>query len=242
MNKYFINKDGEEKGGFSIEELKEMKIERSTMVWFSGLEKWVKAEHVEELKSLFEMMPPKMVSPPPFPSTQIPERIAPPPFTSIPNPPSQPAKSQNNNNKYWLLGFLVLPLIGFGAWYFNKNQGSQSQITINEQPATPKPAEKKQKQYRKVNQEELEGNFILTSNGGKVNIRQSPDINSPVLYQLNRGEEVVYLDEKSSFKTNVTVNNVERNNFWFKVQAMENADAVGWVHGDFLNFPGNFPH
>jgi GYF domain 2 len=110
-----INKDGEEKGSFSIEELKEMKIERSTMVWFNGLDKWVKAEHVEELKPLFEMMPPKMVSPPPFVSTQIPERVAPPPFTGTPNLQSQPTKPQSSNNKYWLLGFLVLSMIGLGA-------------------------------------------------------------------------------------------------------------------------------
>ncbi len=241
MNKYFINKDGEEKGSFSFEELKEMKIERNTMVWFSGLDKWVKAEHVEELKPLFEMIPPKITLPPPFPSPQIPERVAPPPFTGIVNLHSQPVKPQSNNN-YWILGFLVLCLIGIGAWYYSKNQATQSQITVNESPATQKPAERKQKKYKKINKNELEGDFILTSNGGKVNIRQSPDINSTVLYQLNRGEEAVYLGEKSSFKTNVMVNNVERNNFWYKVQAIENADAVGWVHGDFLNFPGNFPH
>jgi Bacterial SH3 domain len=79
----------------------------------------------------------------------------------------------------------------------------------------------------------------LTSNGGKVNIRKSPDVSASVIYQLNKGEEVVYLGEKTQFMTSVVVNGVERNNFWFKVQAMENADAVGWVHGDFVNFPGN---
>lgn len=239
MNKYFVNKDGEEKGGFSFEELKAMKIERGTMVWFSGLDKWVKAEHVEELKPLFEMMPPKLVSPPPFPSTKISEKIVPPPFTGIPNTQNYPAKPQSNNNKYWILGLLLLSLIGFGAWYFAKSQDTQTQITIDEQTTTPKTADKKQKQYKKVNKSELEGNLILTSNGGNVNIRKSPDISASVIYQLNKGEEVVYLGEKSQFMTSVMVNGVERNNFWFKVQAIENADAIGWVHGDFVNFPGN---
>ncbi|MFZ4477702.1 MAG: GYF domain-containing protein [Saprospiraceae bacterium] len=241
MNNYFVHIDGSEKGPFSFEDLKALNIDRNTMVWYNGLDKWVKAEHVEELKPLFAMIPPKLVTPPPFPGTQVTENIAPPVFTSMPLPQNRPVQSQSNM-KYWPIGFILLLLIGLGIWYFTQKQDTPlTQISTNEPPVTAKSTEKKQKQYRKVKKDELEGAYILNSNGGKVNVKQSPDMNAPVLYQLNKGEEVLYLDEKTDFRTNVIVKNIERENYWYKVQPMENADVIGWVHGDFLNFPGNFP-
>jgi hypothetical protein len=241
MNNYFIHINGTEQGPFTFEALKSMNIDRNTMVWYNGLDQWVKAEQVEELKPLFEMTPPKLVTPPPFPGTQVTENVVPPIYTNMPLPQNRPVRSQNNM-KYWPIGFIVLLLGGFGVWYFTQIKPTPTaQITVDEPPVTPKPSEKKQIKYKKVSKDELEGAYILNSNGNKVNVRQSPDMNAPVLYQLNKGEEVVYLDEKTDFRTNVIVKNIERENYWYKVQPMENADVIGWVHGDFLNFPGNFP-
>jgi len=205
MRKYYIYIDGKEEGAFSIEDLKERKIGRDTMVWFNGLDKWLKAEHVEELKQLFEALPPKLTSPPPFITPPTPERTLPPPFTGTNNVQNEVSIPKNNRNIYWIIGLLLLSLFGFGVWYFMAQSSP-----------------------------------ILSSNGDRVNIRQFPDINAPVLYQLNRSEKVVYLNEKSSFRTNVIVNGIERNNFWYKVKTIGNVNFVGWVHGDFLNLPSNF--
>lgn len=63
MNSFFIHINGEEKGPFSVEELRDLKIERSTMVWCNGLDSWTKAADVKALAPLFEMKPPPFQAP-----------------------------------------------------------------------------------------------------------------------------------------------------------------------------------
>lgn len=53
MTYYFI-KDGDiEYGPFTIKQLKTKSIQKSTPVWFAGLEEWTAANLVYELKELF---------------------------------------------------------------------------------------------------------------------------------------------------------------------------------------------
>ena len=60
MKKYYYS-DGENHfGPFSIEELKDVKISNETMVWFEGLDNWVPAGEVEDLKDLFKSIPPPL--------------------------------------------------------------------------------------------------------------------------------------------------------------------------------------
>lgn len=56
--KYFIAFGNTKKGPYSLEEVKEYKIERNTLIWKEGLENWMKAEDIEELQSLFISAPP----------------------------------------------------------------------------------------------------------------------------------------------------------------------------------------
>jgi hypothetical protein len=60
--KYFINEKGERKGPFSLEELKNQDIERSTMIWTEGLDGWKKAEEISDLKDLISLIPPPVVN------------------------------------------------------------------------------------------------------------------------------------------------------------------------------------
>lgn len=59
---FFVAVNGEQKGPFELDKLKEMKKEgifnASSLVWKEGMEEWQKAETVEELKSLFVKAPP----------------------------------------------------------------------------------------------------------------------------------------------------------------------------------------
>ena len=58
MKKYFIRIADDQKGPFSIEELKIQNITSSTFVWFEGLENWIEASKVEELQSILGAVPP----------------------------------------------------------------------------------------------------------------------------------------------------------------------------------------
>lgn len=61
MKKYFFADREKHLGPFSLEELKGKGLSRDTLIWFEGLEHWVKAESISELSSLF--------NPPPIPKS-----------------------------------------------------------------------------------------------------------------------------------------------------------------------------
>lgn len=62
MKLFFIEEKGEQKGPFTISELKEKKVLDSTLVWTEGLEQWVSAKNIDELKPIL------IASPPPLPN------------------------------------------------------------------------------------------------------------------------------------------------------------------------------
>lgn len=72
MSQYYIQENGEQKGPFSIDELKAKIIKRDTPIWREGLENWVTAINLEELKGFFKSLPPEFktepskTTPPPF--------------------------------------------------------------------------------------------------------------------------------------------------------------------------------
>jgi hypothetical protein len=70
MNKFYFS-DGEDQfGPFSIDELKNKKITKDTLIWYEGLDDWKKANKIEELSMLFKSIPPpikKAIVPPPRP-------------------------------------------------------------------------------------------------------------------------------------------------------------------------------
>ena len=59
MNKlYYIAVNGQRTGPFTINELKDKKIERSTLVWSEGMENWTKAELLPEFNGFLRTEPP----------------------------------------------------------------------------------------------------------------------------------------------------------------------------------------
>lgn len=70
---YYLAENGKQAGPFSLQELKEKNLKRESLIWYDGLEKWKKAESMEELKELFVQPPPiaeqeEDVNIPPIPS------------------------------------------------------------------------------------------------------------------------------------------------------------------------------
>ena len=53
MKSYFISKNSQPKEGpFNLEQLKKIKIDKETLVWYEGLEEWKNANEIDELKDL----------------------------------------------------------------------------------------------------------------------------------------------------------------------------------------------
>jgi len=73
MKRYYIVEKGEKSGPFNLEEIRTKNINPDTLVWYYGLEKWKKAESIEELKEIFIQPPPIIkqeedINIPPIPS------------------------------------------------------------------------------------------------------------------------------------------------------------------------------
>lgn len=58
MKKYFINDNGTQKGPFTLDELKSLNLKNDTHVWYDGMEDWVNAGDVNDLKEYIVKMPP----------------------------------------------------------------------------------------------------------------------------------------------------------------------------------------
>lgn len=56
MKRYFyINTKGEQKGTFTLEELRNEHIDRNTLVWTQGMEEWKRAYDVVDLQPIFDV-------------------------------------------------------------------------------------------------------------------------------------------------------------------------------------------
>lgn len=72
MKNYYYADGKEQKGPFTLDELKELNITKETKVWYEGMAKWGKAGEIESLSSLFNRLPPPIddesIEPPPIDS------------------------------------------------------------------------------------------------------------------------------------------------------------------------------
>ena len=58
--KYFISKNGKKRGPYEIEEIKEMKLFNTVLVWREGMNEWQPAKDIEELNQITFMPPPSI--------------------------------------------------------------------------------------------------------------------------------------------------------------------------------------
>lgn len=58
-NHYFVIDKEEQKGPYSFEELKSLKINENDFIWRKGLEKWVQAKDLKEIENIVMYLPPK---------------------------------------------------------------------------------------------------------------------------------------------------------------------------------------
>ena len=101
MRQYFININSEQKGPFSLEELKDMQLTKNTPIWYKELEDWTTVDKIDEVKELLGSTPP--------PFTTIP--VTPPPFAKHNNIPEDNLKKNENSNKKRNLLILISILV-----------------------------------------------------------------------------------------------------------------------------------
>ncbi|HEY6143208.1 MAG TPA: GYF domain-containing protein [Flavobacterium sp.] len=116
MKKYYLHNGTESSGPFDIEELKVKNITTQTPVWYEGLEKWKTAGEIEELKSLFVVIPPTIN-----------------PFTAAPTPTRKVEETEEKESQIlglskttFIIVCAVLIFIG-GSLYINNLQQERSE-------------------------------------------------------------------------------------------------------------------
>ena len=119
---YWAVIDNERKGPMTFEELKEIGITPSTLVWKEGLENWVPAKDVEELAPLFEEIP---LPAPSDPAPSVPELEQEPEQ----EPESAPEPEATTSNE-WQSGFSA-------GWAAAINSGNNSQQQPQPQQLAP---------------------------------------------------------------------------------------------------------
>ena len=123
MQKFYIHKDDQQQGPFSIDELKDLKITRDTMIWFEGADNWKKAVEVDDLKEIFKSIPPpiqanKPVTPPPLADKKPKEETK----TIIDNKPKK------KNTTLIIIVVAVLVVCGLGTFLYTNQQAKQAEI------------------------------------------------------------------------------------------------------------------
>lgn len=72
MSTYYIFEQGEKKGPFELQELRERGIKPTTYIWMFGLDDWTEASEISELSDLLKELPPPL---PPMPKSYLIESI-----------------------------------------------------------------------------------------------------------------------------------------------------------------------
>jgi TonB family protein len=109
MKEYFIHTGTGQKGPYSIEGLKEQKINKDTPVWCEGMTDWQDAGEVEELRCLFTTTTPPPLHRPFRQSTIIPE---------------EPEKPRNSKTMLIISGIAMIMALG-GVVLFNSTNSQR---------------------------------------------------------------------------------------------------------------------
>lgn len=123
MKKYFLHNGTEQQGPFDAADLKAKNINKSTPVWYEGLDNWTTADKIDELKPLL------ITTPPPFNES----KKTPPPVEKT---TTQTPKKKSSARLWITLGIASLLVLILGIIVINNpNVIPEVKVEIN----TPKP-------------------------------------------------------------------------------------------------------
>jgi len=122
MKKFFLLKNGQQVGPFSVDDLKIKKIKKTNLVWAEGMADWLKAGEIAELKGLFAATPPPPPQQPQAPQyqapppPQTPQYQAPPPQQNYTAPQYQATPQQNGYTPKpgggWVIAGYIFSIMG----------------------------------------------------------------------------------------------------------------------------------
>jgi hypothetical protein len=120
MKKYYLHNGEVESGPFDIEQLKEMKLNSETPIWYDGLSEWTTIKKVDELKSMFSPKPPP-IKPLVIETPKVEE-------LNIPRPTYIEEKPKSKNFKLPLIIIGSLAILGIISWLIFQNKNQESVI------------------------------------------------------------------------------------------------------------------
>ena len=127
-NKYFIHDGTNQQGPFLVEELKLQKISKGSMVWHEGMDTWKPAGEIDELKSIFTVVPPPFVK-----STERSNEIT---DKSLRNEPVMPSQDDKDRKKklFIMIGtgvLLTLVTLGLILFFALRNSGPEKGLATD---------------------------------------------------------------------------------------------------------------
>lgn len=214
MNTYYLHNGNESSGPFGPEELKSKKITKATLVWREGMADWKNAGEVDELKSLFAVIPP--------------------PLKSFSTPPTTPTYKKEGNTKimglsktsfFVLLAFLVLSI---GTFFLNNYQDKRRNDLEEKNSLT----EKNNQQYQ-LQQKEIEEQKNLLAEQEKLEAeritKERKQVLSSLILEKNNSLTDCYanLDEAKNKL-------VKANNFQFFRTTDERNEEISMIQSDIV--------
>ena len=227
MKKYFLHDGADQQGPFDIDDLKAKNISRETPIWFDGINEWTTAEKIDELKSLFEAVPPpfKTATPPPIQKTE----------TKQTETVYQPEKKKNNSGKYALI-FGGLLALGGGLFIANQNSsGGSSTYEI--------PAETYQEKVMTVEEIEnsqptnfltADGNYNENFWGDKLKVHGTITNKATIATYKDAIVKVTYYSQTKTelgsqeYTIYETFSPNSTTNFELKIQNYKDVNSIGW--------------
>ena len=133
MNKYHVVINGSQQGPFSLEELREKNMTKTTLVWTEELDNWVEAANLEELQDLIKKMPPPIPLKPIEP-LQVEAEISK-KEESLISPKTEVLIAKETKSVFhqilygFLIGIISFPVFYFGVYEVDKYDNVNLKIT-----------------------------------------------------------------------------------------------------------------
>jgi GYF domain 2 len=203
---YYYHHNGQQLGPFSIEELQQKPIDKNTLVWKPGMEKWVSAGELAELAAVFQ---PVMV-PPPLPVQAV-------------------GQKEGFDYVTWFWRFAAVGsfvvMVGVAWWLMSQSKASsepktddvqpeiEQVVTPPEEPNTvvvPSPPVESEKPYnwKEYIKVEYNSDFSIDGIGGVNNLKVILINNSEFEITLARAQAIIYKQNGTSIIKEVSFQNV----------------------------------
>jgi hypothetical protein len=236
MKKYFTHDGKEQNGPFNINELRELKIDKESAIWYEGLSEWTIAGNVDELKEIFTK------TPPPFE-----KKITPPPIQkqSISFSEENSAKNKEKSSSSFATRLLLILIIGVVIIYFisqnnRHTSGSSGSDYFDEEPKRENTYQEKVMSVEEIEKSKptkflsADGNYNLNLLGDKIKVHGVIHNTATIAWFKDVVVKITYYSETETplGSENYTIyDNFGPNSntrFELKIKNYNNVSSIGW--------------